>query len=85
MCTDHPLGAWCSKHWVLSHFSPFSPTLCNPIDYSPPSSSGDGISQTRILERVATSLEELSNLGIESSSPVSPALAGRFFTTSASW
>ena len=31
------------------------PTLCNPMDYSPPGSSGHGIFQTRILEWVAIS------------------------------
>ena len=31
-----------------------SPTLCNPMDYSPPGSSVHGISQARILECVAT-------------------------------
>ena len=30
-----------------------SPTLCNPMDDSPPGSSVPGISQTRILEQVA--------------------------------
>ena len=29
------------------------PTLCNPMDYSPPASSVYGISQARILEWVA--------------------------------
>ena len=29
------------------------PTLCNPIDYSPPGSSVDGILQVRVLEWVA--------------------------------
>ena len=29
------------------------PTLCNPMDYSPPDSSVHGISQARILEWVA--------------------------------
>ena len=32
------------------------PTLCNPIDYSPPGSSVDGILQARILEWVSHSL-----------------------------
>ena len=85
MYTDYPLGAWCSMYWVISCFSRFNPTLYNRMDYSPPGSSGHGISQARILEWVATSPEELSNPGIESSSPVSPALAGGFFTTSATW
>ena len=31
------------------------PTLCNPMDYSPPGSSVHGISQARILEGVAVS------------------------------
>ena len=31
------------------------PTLCDPIDYSPPGSSDHGIFQTRILEWVAIS------------------------------
>ena len=30
-------------------------TLCNPMDCKPPSSSVDGISQTRILECIAIS------------------------------
>ena len=30
-------------------------------------------------------LEDLPNPGIEPTSPASPALAGRFFTTSATW
>ena len=85
MYTHHPLEAWCSMHWVLSRFSRFSPTLCDPMDCSPPGSSVHGISQARTLEWAATSPEELSNPGIESSSPGSPALAGGFFTTSATW
>ena len=48
------------------------PTLCDPIDCSPPGSSVHGILQTRILEWVAIpSLGDLSNSGIE---PRSPAL-----------
>ena len=33
------------------------PTLCDPVDYSPPGSSVHRILQARILEWVATSLE----------------------------
>ena len=60
-------------------------TLCNPRDCSPPGSSVHGILQARILEWVAM----LSFRGIfltQGSSQhllPSPALAGRFFTTSA--
>ena len=46
-----------------------------PMDCSPPGSSVHGISQARILEGLV-----LPDLGIEPSSPASPALAGRFFT-----
>ena len=49
------------------------------MDCSPPGSSVHGISQARILEQVAISFsEDLPHPGIE---PVSPALAGGFFTT----
>ena len=54
------------------------PTLCNPMDCSPPGSSVHGISQARILEWVAiTSPGDLFN-PIE---PVSLALVGGFFIT----
>ena len=52
------------------------------MDYSPPDSSVLEISQARILEWVALSFSrDLPDPGIEPSSPVSPALAGRFVTT----
>ena len=55
------------------------------MDYSPPGFSVHGIFQARILEWVAiSSSRDLPDPGIESTSPVSPALAGRFFTTE-SW
>ena len=48
------------------------PTLCNPMDCSPPGSSVCGILQTRILEWVAISFpRDLPDPGIE---PESPAL-----------
>ena len=48
------------------------PTLCDPMDYSPPGSSVHGISQARILEWFAISFSgNLHNPGIE---PMSPAL-----------
>ena len=48
------------------------PTLCDPMDCSPPGSSVHGILQTRILEWVAfSSPGDLPNPGIE---PRSPAL-----------
>ena len=60
----------------------FSLTLCDPMDYEPPVSSVQGIFQARILEFPFPSLVDLLRLGIKPISPVSPALAGRFFTTS---
>ena len=56
-------------------------TLGNPMDSSLPSSFVHGILQARILEEVAISFSRGSSTGIESMSPVSPALAGGFFTT----
>ena len=54
-------------------------TLCNPVDCSPPSSSVHGISQARRLEWLPfPSPGDLPNPGIK---PMSPALAGRFFTS----
>ena len=62
------------------------PTLCDPIDCSPPGSSVPGILQARILEWVAMpSSGDLSDAGIEPASFLSPALVGGFFTTSATW
>ena len=43
------------------------PTLCDPIDGSPPGSPVPGLLQARVLEWVAIafSLEEQANLGLE--------------------
>ena len=43
------------------------PTLCNPIDYSPPGSSVCGIFQARVLERVAVPFSRgiFPNVGTE--------------------
>ena len=66
------------------------PTLCDLMDCSPLDSSVHGIFQARILEWVAFSLLQgnLPNPGIDSgtkpASPVSPEMAGRFFTTETS-
>ena len=59
------------------------PTLCDPVDCNPPGSSVHGIRQARILEWVAISSSRGSFLLMDQLvSPASPALAGRFFTTS---
>ena len=58
------------------------PTLCNPVDCSPPGSSIHGIVQTRSWKWVAISLSRRSpDPGIEPTFPEPPTLAGRFFTT----
>ena len=61
-------------------------TLCGPMDCSLPGSSTHRISQARILEWVAMPSSRMEvampHPGMEPGSPASPALAGRFFTTS---
>ena len=59
------------------------PTLCHPMDYSLPGSSVHGILQARILEWVALLSSRVSNRDIRP--PVSPSLAGEFFTISTTW
>ena len=62
------------------------PTLCDPMDCSPPGSSVHGILQARILEWVAISYSRGSpDLGMEPTSVTSPALVGAFFTTRTTW
>ena len=57
-------------------------TLCNHMDCRPPGSSVHGILQEYWSGLPGPPPENLPNPGIEPSSPTSPALAGRFFTTS---
>ena len=58
------------------------PALCNPMHCSLPRSSAHGIFQATTLGWVATSYSgDLPNPGIEPMSFVTPALAGRFFTS----
>ena len=47
------------------------PTLCNPMDYSPPGSSVHGIFQARILEWVAISSSRESSQPREEIEPAS--------------
>ena len=62
------------------------PTLCDPVDCSPQGSPVHGIFRARVLERVAMpSPEDLPNPGTEPASLTSPALTGRFLTTSTTW
>ena len=54
-------GQWKLSKWAFSvevkssELAQSCPTLCDPMDYSPPSSSVHGILQARILEWVAIS------------------------------
>ena len=57
----------------------------DPMDCSPPGSSVLGIFQASILEWVAISFSRGSSQPRDGTSSGSPALAGRFFTTIASW
>ena len=55
--------------------------LCNLVDGSMPGSSAHGISQSRILERVAVPRKRESSQPRDQTKPLaSPTLAGRFFT-----
>ena len=61
-------------------------TLCDPMVCTPPCFSVHVILQARILEWVAVpSSRGFPDPGIKPMSLVSPALAGRFFTTSTTW
>ena len=63
-------------------------TLCDPMDCSPPGSSVCGSLQARILEWVATPFSRGSSQPRDRNCLeclMSPALAGGFFTTSATW
>ena len=75
------------KEWVPANSLQSCPTLCDPMNYSPLGSSIHGILQARILERVAIpfSKECSPDPGIKHMSPSSPAWAGGFFTTRATW
>ena len=85
-----PLRVLCviSALWVCAQAKLFQLclTLCNSLDCSPPGSSAHGILQARILEWVPCPPPgDLPNPGIEPISLTSPALAGGFFTTNATW
>ena len=65
--------------------------LCSPMDCSTPGSPAHGVFQARILEWVAISSSRGSSQSLDLEDPhkrhafLSPALAGGFFTTSATW
>ena len=64
------------------------PTPCDPMDCSPSGSSVHGILQARLLQWVSMPSMHSGDLpdpGIKPMSLLSLALAGGFFTTSATW
>ena len=62
------------------------PTLCNSMDCNMPGSYVRGILQVRKWVGCHALLQgNLPHPGIEPESLVSPALAGKFFTTSIAW
>ena len=62
------------------------PTLCDPMDCSPPGSAVHGIFQARILEWGATAFSRGSSRPRDRTHvSMSPAPAGGFFTMSATW
>ena len=60
------------------------PTICDPVDCSPSGSPVHGLLQAT-GELPFPSPGDLPDPGIKHVSLMSPALAGGFFTTSASW
>ena len=71
----------CPKRYLLL-VTKSCPALYDPMDCSPSGSSVHGIFQERILEWVALSfIRDITDLGVESESPVSPALTDGLFTT----
>ena len=57
------------------------PTLCDPVDHSPPGSSAHWILQARIMDGLPfLPLGVLPDPEIETPSLASPSLAGGFFT-----
>ena len=77
---------WMLVNANLTHAKCFQSrsTLCDPMDCSLPDTSVYGISQARILEWVSMpSSRESSRPRDQTHISMSPALAGRFFTTSA--
>ena len=62
------------------------PIPCGPVDHSSPGSSVPGNLQARTLEWLpCLSPGDLPDPGTEPLPLMSPALAGKFFTTNATW
>ena len=70
---------WEKEKKVKALISQLCPTLCNPMDYSPPGSSLRGILQESMLEWVAVSLSRGSSQPRDQTQG-SNHITGRFFT-----
>ena len=69
-------------HLSLACIDQSCPTLCNPMDCSPPGSSVHGIFQARILDGLPFHTPgDLLDPGMKPMSPESPVLRGGYFTT----
>ena len=71
------LGVWGTDTYMHVKSLQLCPTLCIPVDCSPPGSSVHGILLAGILESVVVSVSR--------GSLMSPALAGGLFTTNTTW
>ena len=76
-CTQRMTSCCC----LLLLFTKLCPSLCNPMDCSPPGFSVYGIFQARILERVAIPFSSGSSRSRDWTHISCQCLAGRFFTT----
>ena len=72
------LDRWLTSMCVCVCVVQLCTTLCNPVNYSPPGSSVNGILQARIMEWVAIPFSRGSSW-LRDRPPVS-CIAGRFFT-----
>ena len=70
---------------VYAKFLQSCPTLCNPMDYSLPGFSVQGIFPWDWSGLSCPPPGDLPDSGVEPMYLMSPALAGRFFITSTSW
>ena len=83
VCVVEIYEAHFPRNLLLNHtHTQLCPTLCDPMNCSLPGSSVHGIFQARIVDGLPfTSLEDLSDSGIEPKTHASNAFAGGFFTT----
>ena len=78
----------CFNHFILVLPKSFQscPTLCDPMDCSPPGSSVHGIFQARVWSGLPFPPPgDRPDPRIEPTCLTSPAFTGRFFTTSTTW